>query len=66
MKPGSTEKMHKRCLVILFALWTAALLCYLADAKGLAAGLAALGVVLELIALLITWSVSEDQKRDRE
>jgi hypothetical protein len=66
MKPGSTEKMHKRCLVILFTLWTAAFLCYLADAKGLATGLVVVGVVLELIALLIMWFVSEDQKRDRE
>ncbi len=66
MKPGSTEKMHKRCLVILFALWTAALLCYLADVKGLAAGLVVVGVVLELIALLIMWFLDENLKRDRE
>lgn len=58
--------MHKRCLVILFALWTAAFLCYLADAKGLATGLFVLGVVLELIALLIMWFVDENLKRDRE
>lgn len=66
MKPGSTEKMHKRCLVILFALWTAALLYYLADAKGLATGLVVVGVVLELIALLIMWFLDENLKRDRE
>jgi hypothetical protein len=66
MKPGSAEQVHKVCLGIVFALWMAAGLCYLADAKGLATGLAALGVVLELIALLILWFVSEDQRRDRE
>jgi hypothetical protein len=66
MKPGSTEQVHKVCLGTAIALWMAAGLCFLADAKGLAIGLVVVGVVLDLIANLIMWFVSEDQKRDRE
>lgn len=66
MKPRSAAQVHKVCLGTAIALWTAAGLCYLADAKGLAIGLAVVGVVLDLIAHLIMWFVNENLKRDRE
>lgn len=66
MKPGSAEQVHKVCLGTAIAPWMAALLRFLADAKGLATGLVVLGVVLDLVAHLVMWFVSENQKRDRE
>lgn len=66
MKPDDSNKTFKRCGVAAIALWTAAGLCYLAHAKGLAIGLVVLGVILELVAILVMWFASEEQKRDRE